>query len=159
MATNGQNLVRWDVLEDQLIRFINKNVIKLFDDEIKREVAKITNYKKNLGQKIIADQHGNQIEYDINNHILNTAGLFNINIFASKRKLMSAIIGNIFGKLAAHQFDKKVEKSIDSFWRPTLGGAIECLWLGWYVSMQDFIRMFQKKGITDTIRHTIIQEA
>ena len=45
MATNGQNLVRWDVLEDQLIRFINKNVIKLFDDKFKRKVAKITNYK------------------------------------------------------------------------------------------------------------------
>jgi len=160
VATNGQNLVRWDVLEDQLIRFINKNVIILFDDEIKREVAKITNYKKNLGQKIIADQqHGNQIEYDINNHILNTAGLFNINIFASKRKLMSSIIANIFGKLGVDLLDKKVEKSIDSFWRPKLHGAIECLWLGWYVSMQDFIRMFQKKGITDTIRQTIIQEA
>jgi hypothetical protein len=65
---------------------------------------------------------------------------------------MTAIIGNIFAKLSSEQLDKKVEKSIDSLWRPGLGGAIECLWLGWYVSMQDFIRMFQKKGITDTIR-------
>ena len=72
---------------------------------------------------------------------------------------MAAIIGNIFGKLPLHQLDQKVEKSIDSFWRPILGGAIDCLWLGWYVSMQDFIKMFQKKGIADTIRQTIIQEA
>ena len=147
------------MLEDQLIRFINKNVINLFDDEIRREVAKITKYKKNLGLKIVADQRRDQIDYDIAHHILNSAGLFNINIFASQRTLMTAIIGNIFAKLSSKQLDKKVEKSIDSLWRPGLGGAVECLCLGWYVSMQDFIRMCQKKGITDTIRQTIIQEA
>ena len=49
VALNKQHLVRWDVFEDHLVRFINKNVVKLFDDEIKREVAKVTEYKKNLG--------------------------------------------------------------------------------------------------------------
>ena len=72
---------------------------------------------------------------------------------------MTSIINNIFAKLGVERLDTKMEKSIDSFWRPASGKVIECLWLGWYVSLQDFIRMFEKKGIIDTIRQTIVQEA
>ena len=86
--------------------------------------------------------YSKHMEYDINNHILNTVGLFNVNIFSSKRKLITAIISNIFGKIGLNKLDNKVERSIDSFWRPTFDGAVECLWLGWYVSLPDFIKLF-----------------
>ena len=73
------------------------------------------------------------------------------------------LIEAIYRKLSRKMLDTKLKNSVDSFWRPEVqeanGQAVECPWHGNFVTKYDFLKLFEQRGITGTIKEQLVAEA
>ena len=134
-----------------MLQYISKNIIQLFDNEIEKETARLLRHQRQLGTKIVQDE-----VFESKDIERRGVAAFTETIFKSKKLLTKMLIEAIYRRLGRNMVDTKLKNSVDSFWRPEVheahGRAVECPWHGYFVSKYDFLRLFEQRGISGTIK-------